>query len=126
METEYITTAAFVSHALSFRKGALTQTNRKSSLCLSYLEKQLVKLKWIGWKNKPWECCVELQGEEDKTRDSVQLNRNLRVVWRQRESGRVVMGEEVKGRRRGRFYRRRRRRRVEGQQFSGESYLIGE
>lgn len=36
---------SFVSSAQSFRKGALTQTNRKSSLCLSYLEEQLAKSK---------------------------------------------------------------------------------
>lgn len=35
---------SFVS-SQSFRKGALTQTNRKSSLCLSYLEEQLAKSK---------------------------------------------------------------------------------
>lgn len=29
----------------SGKKGALTQTNRKSSLCLSYLEEQLAKMK---------------------------------------------------------------------------------
>lgn len=35
----------------SIMREAVTQTNRKSSLCLSYLEEQLVKLKLEAEKN---------------------------------------------------------------------------
>lgn len=70
LATEYITVVQppFVFSPLSFRKGALTQTNRKSSLCLSYLEEQLTKLKLEARdngqvKNKQREAAVGYEGE---------------------------------------------------------------
>ena len=115
-------------------ESALTQTNRKSSLCLSELEEQLARV-------------LELDTRDDGQVEQKRKKNKLTVDWSGIKEGgedekSTLKGDGVRrgGGNKGRGEReerrevyRRRRWREEGEggggvrlQFSGESYLIGE